>query len=87
MTLTVKPITPRFGAEITGVDITQPLDDATRQAILDAQHTWGVTFWPDTGLDDASHVAFSRNFGYLERVPRGNRKMRWAFSRATAGAG
>ncbi len=79
MTLTVKPITPRFGAEITGVDITRPLDEATRQAILDAQHTWGVTFWPDTGLDDASHVAFSRNFGYLERVPRGNRKMRWDF--------
>lgn len=23
----------------------------------------------DTGLDDAGHVAFSRNFGFLERVP------------------
>jgi hypothetical protein len=33
MTLTVEPILPRFGAEISGVDISAPLD-ATVQAEL-----------------------------------------------------
>ena len=79
MPLTIKPITPRFGAEISGVDITRPLDEQTQREILDAQHKWGITVWRNTGLDDASHVAFSRIFGHLERVPRGNRKMRWEF--------
>ena len=69
MSLTIKPILPQFGAEISGVDITGPLDEATQREILDAQHRWGVTFWPDTGLSDESHVAFSRNFGHLELAP------------------
>jgi len=28
MALTIRPITPAFGAEISGVDITRPLDEA-----------------------------------------------------------
>jgi alpha-ketoglutarate-dependent 2,4-dichlorophenoxyacetate dioxygenase len=32
--------------------------------------TLGLTVWPGTGMSDEQHVAFSRNFGYLERVPR-----------------
>src|SRR3546814_14465994 len=32
--------------------------------------TWGVTVWRGTGMSDEQHVEFSRNFGYLERVPR-----------------
>ena len=52
MSLQIRPILPRFGAEVTGVDITGPLDEATRRQILDAQHQWGVTVWRNTGLDD-----------------------------------
>ena len=70
MPLTIKPITPRFGAEISGVDITKPLDEATQREILDAQNKWGVTVWRNTGLDDETHVAFSRIFGHLELAPR-----------------
>jgi alpha-ketoglutarate-dependent 2,4-dichlorophenoxyacetate dioxygenase len=78
MALTVKPILPAFGAEISGVDITRPLDEATRREIIDAQHKWGVTVWRDTGLDDESHVAFSRIFGHLELAPApANRKPRF----------
>ena len=70
MALTVKPILPRFGAEVSGVDITKPLDEATQREIIAVQDQYGVTVWRDTGLTDESHVAFSRIFGHLELAPR-----------------
>jgi alpha-ketoglutarate-dependent 2,4-dichlorophenoxyacetate dioxygenase len=70
MSLTIEPILPSFGAEISGVDITKALDDRTRAAIFDAQNKYGVTVWRKTGLDDESHIAFSRIFGYVELAPR-----------------
>ena len=70
MTIEIKPLHPTFGAEISGVDISKPLDDATGQALVDAQHRYGVCVYRDTGLDDAGHVAFSRIFGHLELAPR-----------------
>ena len=80
MALTIKPILPHFGAEISGIDITQPLDAATRQAVIDAQHKYGVTVYRDTGLNDETHIAFSRNFGHLEQAPAPNgRKTRHAY--------
>jgi alpha-ketoglutarate-dependent 2,4-dichlorophenoxyacetate dioxygenase len=69
MPLTVKPLSPRFGAEVSGVDLTQPVDDATRDQIIAIQDQWGVTVYRNTGLDDAGHVAFSRHFGILEKAP------------------
>ena len=70
MALSIRPITPSFGAEISGVDITRPLDEATRREVLEAQDRWGVTVWRGTGLTDETHVAFSRIFGELELAPR-----------------
>jgi alpha-ketoglutarate-dependent 2,4-dichlorophenoxyacetate dioxygenase len=70
MTLNVKPILPRFGAEVSGVDITQPLDEATQREIVAVQDQYGVTVWRNTGLTDETHVAFSRIFGHLELAPR-----------------
>lgn len=69
MTIVIEPLSERFGAEISGVDITGPLDEDTQQAIRAAQDEWGVTVWRNTGLDDASHVAFSRIFGHVELAP------------------
>jgi alpha-ketoglutarate-dependent 2,4-dichlorophenoxyacetate dioxygenase len=67
--LKVQPILPRFGAEVSGIDLTKPLDEQTRKAVLEAQGKWGVTVWRNTGLDDETHIAFSRNFGHLELAP------------------
>ena len=69
MPLTVKPILPRFGAEVSGVDLTRPLDPAMRREIVDTMNRWGVCVYRDTGLDDESHIAFSRIFGHLELAP------------------
>ena len=80
VSLTVKPILPKFGAEISGVDITRPLDEAVRQAVVAAQSQWGVTVWRKTGLTDETHVAFSRIFGHIELAPTiSGRKSRHAY--------
>lgn len=41
MAIKVEPILPGFGAEISGVDITRPLDEATREQVRSAQSEWG----------------------------------------------
>lgn len=77
VTLAATPILPHFGAEMSGVDITRPLDEAVKAEIIAAQDKWGVTVWRNTGLDDESHIAFSRIFGHIELAPSmGNRKTR-----------
>jgi alpha-ketoglutarate-dependent 2,4-dichlorophenoxyacetate dioxygenase len=67
--LQVRPFLPRFGAEVSGLDLKNPLDAATRQAVIDVQNRWGVTIWRNTGLTDETHIGFSRNFGQLELAP------------------
>jgi len=69
MALTIKPILPRFGAEVSGVDISGPLDAETQAEIRAAMDQWGVCVYRNTGLDNESHIAFSRIFGHLEKAP------------------
>ena len=79
MALTIEPILPRFGAEISGVDIARPLDAATQDEIRAAQAKYGITVWRNTGLTDETHIAFSRIFGHIELAPSmGGRKGRHA---------
>jgi len=70
MSLKVEPILPHFGAECSGLDLTKPLSAEELKEVTDAMDKWGVTVWRKTGLTDEQHVEFSRNFGYLERVPK-----------------
>jgi alpha-ketoglutarate-dependent 2,4-dichlorophenoxyacetate dioxygenase len=70
MALHVEPILPRFGAECSGVDLTKPLDPDEVRQVTEAMDTWGVCIYRNTGMNDDQHVEFSRNFGYLERVPK-----------------
>jgi alpha-ketoglutarate-dependent 2,4-dichlorophenoxyacetate dioxygenase len=68
MALTVTPLSPGFGAEISGARLDR-LDDGTWAEIQAAMDRWGVGVWRRTGLDDAGHVAFSRRFGELMTAP------------------
>ncbi|WP_054530874.1 TauD/TfdA family dioxygenase [Erythrobacter sp. SG61-1L] len=80
MGLQVNPILPKFGAECSGLDITRPLSPEELKEVTDAMDKFGVCVYRDTGLTDEQHVEFSRNFGYLERVPaREGMKMRLPF--------
>jgi alpha-ketoglutarate-dependent 2,4-dichlorophenoxyacetate dioxygenase len=69
MTVKIAPISPGFGAEISGVDISQPLEEADANAILKAIDDYAVLVFRNTGLDDVSHVEFSRIFGHVETMP------------------
>jgi len=69
MAITATPLSPRFGAEISGVDISKPLDAGTIAELIALQDKWGVTVYRDTGLDDDGQIAFARNFGHLESLP------------------
>jgi len=68
MPFTVTPLTPVFCAEISGVDIAKPLDEATFAALRDAFDEHLVLVFRDQPLDDAQQIAFSERFGPLERT-------------------
>ena len=68
-TIQVDPISPLIGAEISGVDISQPLGNQTFQEIHDALMEHQVIFFRDQGMDLDQHKAFSRLFGELHIHP------------------
>ncbi|WP_338014754.1 TauD/TfdA family dioxygenase [Altericroceibacterium spongiae] len=78
--LDIEPVLPNFGAECSGLDLTGPLSPEDIKAITDAMDRYGVCIYRNTGLTDAQHVRFSRNFGYLEKVPvKEGQKLRLPF--------
>jgi taurine dioxygenase len=62
----VTPSGEILGARITGLDLSEPLDDHTLGIVLRALADHGVICFPDQALDAAAQVAFSRRFGELE---------------------
>ena len=63
MSITVKPTQPQFFAEISGIDVAEPLKPADRQAIEDAINRYAVVVFRGQKLDDERQVAFASNFG------------------------
>ena len=61
--LDLSPSSVHIGAEIRGVDLSQPLDAAQVDAIWAAVLRWKVVFFRDQHLDHDSHVALARRFG------------------------
>ncbi|MGJ3508256.1 TauD/TfdA dioxygenase family protein [Enemella sp. A6] len=65
MPITIQPSTVAIGAEVSGVDLSQPLSGETTAEILDAFHRHQVLFFRDQHLDDAAHRDFASIFGPL----------------------
>lgn len=61
----VRPLTPVIGAEISGVDLRQPLNEATVAQITQAIHHWKVLFFRDQDITDEHFLQFGRYFGPL----------------------
>lgn len=61
----IEPVTPVIGAEIGGVDLSQPLDPATTQEIHAALLKWRVLFFRDQELSNEALKAFGRTLGPL----------------------
>jgi alpha-ketoglutarate-dependent 2,4-dichlorophenoxyacetate dioxygenase len=70
MTISLFPVTERFAAEVGEVDLSQPLDGATLQAVRDAFATYAVLVFPAQSLTIEQHLAFASNFGPLETTVR-----------------
>jgi taurine dioxygenase len=69
MSITVSPFAAGLGADIGGVDIRDPLSTADRDAIRAAWLDNLVLRFRGQPMDDAQHMAFTRQFGELEFNP------------------
>ncbi|MBL24449.1 MAG: taurine dioxygenase [Rhodospirillaceae bacterium] len=54
------------GAEIKGVDLRQPLDDATFDAVLDAFHTHSVVVFRNQDITEEDHIRLSARIGEID---------------------
>ena len=66
--ISVEPLTPTIGAEISGVDLGN-LDDETFEEIHNAWMKHLVLFFRDQTLTPEQHLAFGRRFGPLHEHP------------------
>ncbi len=66
MTIVRTRLSPHLGVELTGIDLSQELTAATRQAILDAWIDAGVLLFRGLGTSPETHMRLSEVFGELE---------------------
>lgn len=69
MSFEVKPLDAAVGAEIIGLDLDQPIDEMTRQALYDVWVEAGILLFRRIGTSAERHLALSRCFGTLEVHP------------------
>ncbi len=63
----IDPVTPTIGAEISGVNLSGPLDEATLDAIYQALLDHLVIFFRDQDLKPDAHLAFAESFGEIDK--------------------
>ena len=68
MPLTIRPVTPAVGAEISGVNLSR-LSDADFAQIEHAWNRYGALLFRDQKINDDDLLAFSRRFGDLDPPP------------------
>src|ERR1700722_7950155 len=72
MTIQIRPVDPvsrpLFAGEVSGIDITKPLTPDQASAIEAGMDQYGVLVFHGQKFDDETQLAFSRNFGRLEKA-------------------
>jgi len=79
MGVQIRQIHPHFVGEVSGVDLSAPLDAATVAALQDGIDRYGVLVFRGQNLADVQQIAFVQNFGEPERYAlsyRNNVKLR-----------
>jgi alpha-ketoglutarate-dependent 2,4-dichlorophenoxyacetate dioxygenase len=69
MGISTRQLHPVFVGEITGADLSRPLDPATRDEIERAMDRYAVCVLPNQRLDDDRQTAFASLYGALEVSP------------------
>jgi alpha-ketoglutarate-dependent 2,4-dichlorophenoxyacetate dioxygenase len=67
MALNITQIHPLFAGEVAGVDLLQPLGRDEAAAIEAGMDRYAVLVFHDQNISDAQQIAFTHNFGTLER--------------------
>lgn len=68
MGIEIEPLTPVFGARLTGFSIIGGVDDATIAEIDRALDVYSILHLPGQPVDDDQQVAFTARFGPLEET-------------------
>jgi len=66
---TVSTLTPHLGAEVIGLDLSQPLGEKALDDVRRAFSDWSVLVFREQHLDRDAHKAFGRYFGDLHVHP------------------
>jgi len=66
MAISVTRTGKTFAAEVEGVDLSEPLDMETVEAIRQAWWDHSILVFRDQYITDEQHIAFSRHFGELQ---------------------
>ena len=69
--LDIRPLTAVIGAEVHGLDLREPLSDASSRALQQALLDHQVLFFRNQAITPSEHIAFSRRFGELLVHPFG----------------
>lgn len=67
-TLSFKRLHPTFAVEVGGVDWTKPIPESVLEEIVSAADREGVLVFRNANLDNARHIAFSRQLGDLDDI-------------------
>lgn len=65
MTLSIRPVQGNFVADVAGVDLAKPVDEATMTALRRALADRSVLVFRGQALTEPQHIDFSRRFGTL----------------------
>lgn len=66
MTVSIRPLHPMLGGEVSGVDLTRPLNQEEVAAIEAGMDEYAVLVFHDQNITDEQQLNFTRNFGTLE---------------------
>jgi len=72
MTLAIRPLHATIGAEVSGLDLRQPLSREAVAAIDAGMDQWAVLVFRGQQITDEQQVAFTRNFGEIENSAGGH---------------
>jgi len=72
MGMEIRQLHPLFVGEVSGIDITKPLTPDQAAAIEAGMDRYAVLVFHDQRFTDEQQVAFSRNFGEIERARDSN---------------
>lgn len=64
-TLSVTPLTHAIGAEVSGIDLSRPVEAEVAKEVVDLFHQYQVLFFRDQDIDDHAHRDFATVFGEL----------------------